>query len=203
MRTGAILNLWKAHRWTQSEAASRPADESSPVDQETRELHRPLGSPGAGEDQHLPEHAVLISRDGGECAIADSCAPIRDPDGKVVGAVLVFRDVTEETAAQHALRDSAVLLQTILNTVVDGIITLSPSGGVIETANPAAEKMFGYATTDFIGLPLSLLIPALDLEQSSGLLGARRPHGESNALGLGREVTGQRVRRFFPLSSQW
>ncbi|MBK8595052.1 MAG: PAS domain S-box protein [Holophagales bacterium] len=189
--------------WTQSEAASRPADEVFRlVDQETREPSTvPLKEALAqGEDQHLPEHAVLISRDGGECAIADSCAPIRDPDGKVVGAVLVFRDVTEETAAQHALRDSAVLLQTILNTVVDGIITLSPSGGVIETANPAAEKMFGYATTDFIGLPLSLLIPALDLEQSSGLLGARRPHGESNALGLGREVTGQRRSgRFFPL----
>ena len=189
--------------WTQAEAAARPADEVFRiVDQETRQPSSvPLKDALArGEDQRLPEHAVLISRGGGECAIADSCAPIRDPDGQVVGAVLVFRDVTEETAAQHALRDSAVLLQAILNTVVDGIITLAPSGGIIETANPAAEKMFGYATADFIGLPLSLLIPSLDLEQSSGLLGARRANGETNGLGLGREVTGQRrAGRLFPL----
>ncbi len=189
--------------WTQAEAAARPADEVFRiVDQETRQPSTvPLREALAqGADQRLPDHAVLISRDGGECAIADSCAPIRDADGQVVGAVLVFRDVTEDAAAQLALRDSAALLQTILNTVVDGIITLAPSGGIIETANPAAEKMFGYATADFIGLPLSLLIPALDLEESSGLLGARRTHEEANALGLGREVTGQRrAGRLFPL----
>jgi PAS domain S-box-containing protein len=189
--------------WTQAEAAARPADEVFRiVDEVTRQPSTvPLKDVLAlGADRRLPEHAILISRGGGECAIADSCAPIRDPDGQVVGAVLVFRDVTEETAAQHALRDSAVLLQTILNTVVDGIITLAPSGGIIETANPAAEKMFGYATADFIGLPLSLLIPALDLEQSSGLLGVRRVNGETNALGLGREVTAQRRDgRLFPL----
>ncbi len=189
--------------WTQAEANARPADEVFRiVDKETREPSAvPLREALAqGENQRLPEHAVLISRDGGECAIADSCAPIRDPDGQVVGAVLVFRDVTEDTAAQQALRDSAALLQAILNTVVDGIITLAPSGGIVETANPAAEKMFGYAMADFIGLPLSLLIPALDLEQSSGLLDARRANGEANALVLGREVTGQRrTGRLFPL----
>jgi PAS domain-containing protein len=62
----------------------------------------------------------------------------------VVGAVLVFRDVSEDYAAQQALRDSAALIETILNTVVDGIITLHSRGGIIETVNPAAEQMFGY-----------------------------------------------------------
>ena len=189
--------------WTQAEAVARPVDEVFRiVNQETRQPSTvPVREALAqGANQRLPEHAVLIARDGSECAIADSCAPIRDRDGQVVGAVLVFRDVTEDDAAQQALRDSAALLQTILNTVVDGIITLSPSGGIVETANPAAEKMFGYATADFIGLPLSLLIPELDLEQSSGLLGARRANGEANALGLGREVMGQRrTGSLFPL----
>jgi PAS domain-containing protein len=47
-------------------------------------------------------------------------------DNQVVGAVLVFRNVTDEYAAQQALRDSAALIQTILNTVVDGVITCRP-----------------------------------------------------------------------------
>jgi PAS domain S-box-containing protein len=181
--------------WTQAEAATRPADEVfRTVTQDTRQpAALPLREALAhGTDQRLPDHAVLIARDGSECAIADSCAPIRDRADQVVGAVLVFRDVTKETAAQHALRDSAALLQTILNTVVDGIITLSASSGLVETANPAAERLFGYAATDFIGLPLSLLIPELDLDQSGGLLATRRTSEETNALGLGREVMGQR-----------
>jgi len=44
----------------------------------------------------LSDHVVLIATDGTECQIADSCAPIRDIAGIVTGAVLVFRDVTEE-----------------------------------------------------------------------------------------------------------
>ncbi len=181
--------------WTQEEAAARPADEIFRiVDQDTR---RPSPLPlqdalAQGEDQHLPEHAVLISRDGSECAIADSCAPIRDDEGRVVGAVLVFRDVTEENAAQGALRDSAALLQTILNTVVDGIITLSPGGGIVETANRAAAVMFGYDGAAFVGSPLGLLIPELDLERTGGRTVPRRAGEETNGLGLGREVTGRR-----------
>jgi PAS domain S-box-containing protein len=133
--------------WTQAEAAGRPVDEIFHIiNQETRQ---PATIPvketlAHGTIQGLANHTVLIARDGSECAIADSCAPIRDRDGQVVGAVLVFRDVTEEYAAQQALRDSAALIQTILNTVVDGIITLHASGGIVETVNPAAERMFGY-----------------------------------------------------------
>jgi len=89
-----------------------------------------------GTVQGLANHTLLIARDGSECPIADSCAPIHDRDGKVVGAVLVFRDVTEEYAAQRSLRDSSALIQTILNTVVDGIITLQARGGIIEQSIP-------------------------------------------------------------------
>jgi len=44
----------------------------------------------------LANHTALIARDGRERAIADSGAPIRNPDGMVTGVVLVFRDQTEE-----------------------------------------------------------------------------------------------------------
>jgi diguanylate cyclase (GGDEF)-like protein/PAS domain S-box-containing protein len=43
---------------------------------------------------HLPSNCVLIHRDGSESAVDDSCAPMHDGDGKVIGAVLVFRDVS-------------------------------------------------------------------------------------------------------------
>ena len=72
-----------------------------------------------GTIQGMANHTVLIARDGSECDIADSCAPIRDREGQVIGAVLVFRNVSEEYKVQQALRDNAALIQTILHTVAD------------------------------------------------------------------------------------
>ena len=145
-----------------------------------------------GTIQGLANHTVLIARDGSECDIADSCAPIRDRDGQVIGAVLVFRDVTGEYAAQQALRDSTALIQTILNTVVDGIITLHAHGGIVQTVNPAAEQMFGYAAAELIGQNFSLLIPELDRDQRNGSLEYYSASDEARAVGLGREVVGRR-----------
>ena len=57
-----------------------------------------------GTTQALANHTVLIARGGKECAIADSCAPIRNREGNVVGAVLVFRDVTERSIIENNLK---------------------------------------------------------------------------------------------------
>ncbi len=65
----------------------------------------------------LANHTALIARDGTERPIADSAAPIRDHEDKIVGVVLVFRDVTDERrheqerecllAAEQAARSEA------------------------------------------------------------------------------------------------
>ncbi|MGA8832063.1 MAG: ATP-binding protein [Desulfomonilaceae bacterium] len=62
----------------------------------------------------LANHTILISNDGTERPIADSGAPIRDKDGAVNGVVLVFRDQTQERAAQKALREQHSELQKSL-----------------------------------------------------------------------------------------
>lgn len=56
-----------------------------------------------GETVELANHTLLISRAGTERAIADSGAPIRDGNGRILGAVLVFRDVTEKQRIENAL----------------------------------------------------------------------------------------------------
>ncbi|MDW7681199.1 MAG: PAS domain S-box protein [bacterium] len=63
----------------------------------------------------LANHTVLISRDGKEIPIADSGAPIKDENGKIVGVVLVFRDQTEERKAQKALLESERKLSTLMS----------------------------------------------------------------------------------------
>jgi PAS domain S-box-containing protein len=180
--------------WTNVQAIGRPVDEVfNIINKETR---LPAKIPVAdalahGTVQGLANHTVLIARDGHECDIADSCAPIRDNNGQVVGAVLVFRNVTEEYEAQQGLRDSAALIQTILNTVVDGIITLRASDGLIETANPAVEKMFGYSAAELIGQSFSLLVPEQAPDANvSALVSEPASEGEGE-LGQAREVQGR------------
>ncbi|MGA2023655.1 MAG: PAS domain S-box protein [Steroidobacteraceae bacterium] len=56
-----------------------------------------------GQLVHFAEHSVLLNRLGQEIAIQDSAAPIRDRTGAVVGAVVVFRDVTKERRLKRAL----------------------------------------------------------------------------------------------------
>ena len=62
---------------------------------------KPIDSPmyhalATGEPAELPPRTILISKDGSEYSVEDSCTPIRDADGNVSGAVLVFRDVTDQ-----------------------------------------------------------------------------------------------------------
>jgi light-regulated signal transduction histidine kinase (bacteriophytochrome) len=64
-----------------------------------------------GQPVGLANHTILISKDGREIPIDDSAAPIRDEDGRIVGAVLVFRDITSRRHSERALTDSADALR--------------------------------------------------------------------------------------------
>jgi PAS domain S-box-containing protein len=181
--------------WTLAEAVGRPVSEVFNIINKESRLPSTipvLETLARGTVQGLANHTVLIARDGSECDIADSCAPIHASNGQVIGAVLVFRNVTAEYAAQQALRDSSALVQTILNTVVDGIITLRAAGGTIESANRAAEQMFGYTAAELGGQSFGRLIPELDQDQKGGSLEYYSASDEARAIGAGREVTGRR-----------
>ena len=189
--------------WTLAKAAGRSVNDIFHII--NKETRQPATIPvmetlEQGTIQGLANHTVLLARNGSECDIADSCAPIRDRDDQVIGAVLVFRDVTGEYAAQQALRDSTALIQTILNTVADGVITLHANGGIVQTVNPAVEQMFGYTGAELKGQSFSTLIPELDRDQRNGSLEYYAASDEARAVGLGREVAGRRKdNSFFPL----
>ncbi len=150
--------------WTNQEALGQPVDlVFRIISQATREPATVpvLETLTTGALTGLANHILMISRTGGERAIADSCSPIIDGEGLVIGAVLVFRDVTDSYATQQVILDGAIFLQSILNTVADGVITFHADDGTIETVNPAGLKMLGYTETQLLGMNVSHLVHEL------------------------------------------
>ncbi|MBM9537817.1 response regulator [Desulfobulbus alkaliphilus] len=95
--------------WSNSEAAGRLLEEVFRiVNAHTREtVENPVTRALAeGMNVDLASHTALIAKDGTEHQIADSCAPIRDTSGAITGAVLVFRDVTEEYRWREELQET-------------------------------------------------------------------------------------------------
>jgi PAS domain S-box-containing protein len=136
--------------WTLDQALGEPVDQVFKiVSQVTRQtaLLPVFAALAHGTAQALTNHTLLLSRDGTEYDIADSCAPIRDADGLVVGAVLVFRNVTEERAAQQALRKVTALQDAIFNSANFSSIA-TDAKGVIQIFNVGAERMLGYTAAE-------------------------------------------------------
>ena len=87
--------------WPWQDASGRRlAEVFSVIDGATRQPARNLAEQAVQQNEivSLDSHSVLIRRDGYEAAIEDSAAPIHDRHGRVVGAVLVFHDVSDSRA---------------------------------------------------------------------------------------------------------
>jgi PAS domain S-box-containing protein len=150
--------------WKLTEATGQPLETVFRiVNEQTRQ---PVENPAIrairqGVVVGLANHTILIAREGTERPIDDSAAPIRRKEGKVVGCVLVFRDVSERRRAEEEnasrLR-AARLLAAIVESSDDAIVSKTLEG-VIQSWNASAERLFGYTAEQAVGRHISLIIP--------------------------------------------
>ena len=128
-------------------------------------------------------------KSGGRVAVLSRMQRIARPKGNVV--LEVNRDITVIEEAEQAVAEAAAHLNAIVETAVDGIITIGERG-VIESFNPAAEKIFGYAVPDIIGKEITLLMPDLALDFGADVLTDHLEWAEQRSTGSGTETRGRR-----------
>ena len=152
--------------WNGAEALGRPLQEIfNIVHTQTRETSENpvVRALTGGVNVDPTNHTTLIARDGAEHQIDESCAPIHDISGGVIGAVLVFRDVTEEYRRREELRESEAFQRELLSSLPAGVIIVDPATRRIELLNDHAAALFGAPTDHLLGQRChSLLCPTAE-----------------------------------------
>ena len=178
--------------WLNDEAMGKPLESVFRiVNEETR---KPVENPALkalreGVVVGLANHSVLIRKDGSECPIDDSAAPIRNEEGHVSGCVLIFRDVRlQREVAQNKASQliTARFLAAIVESSNDAIISKSLDG-IIQSWNAAAERLFGYTSEQAVGKHISLIIPSERIGEEEHIIaslkaGQRIEHFETERL---------------------
>ncbi len=154
---GRITNINEAAEimtgWTSSEAVGNPIQEAFRImNAENRETadNPVFRSLAEGENIELANHTVLIGKDGTERQIAYSSAPIRDKSDTIIGAVLVFRNVTEEYRQKQELNISKERFEELAEQS-RSITWEVDTNGLYTYISRTSESVLGYKPEEMVG----------------------------------------------------
>lgn len=158
-----------------------------------------LGKPEAelrialGEGKY-EEEGWRVRKDGSRFRACVLITALFDEKGGLQGFAKVTRDMTSMSRAQaveQALRESEARTRAILAAAVDAIITINERG-MIDSVNPAGERLFEYRAEELIGRNVNVLMPEPYHCEHDGYLANYRASGRKKIIGIGREVVGRR-----------
>ncbi|NDF12111.1 MAG: PAS domain S-box protein [Proteobacteria bacterium] len=133
----------------------------------------------------------LLCDDGEYVWIHAKGQAVWDEEGNAVRMVGSIEDITWQKEAQQRLKDEASRMMAVMNTVLDGLITID-SSGTIQSFNPASVRIFGYQPEEVIGKNVKALMPEPYRSGHDGYLSHYLTTGERKVIGIGREVAAQR-----------
>ncbi len=120
-----------------------------------------------------------------------SVSLVRDGEGRPLHFVAQIQDFSARVAAERLIREREHSLSTLLDNVLDAIITIDQRGR-IETFNRAAQQLFGYSLEQVAGRNVRLLMPDAEGAAHDEQLARYRQTGEARLIGKVRELTGRR-----------
>lgn len=136
---------------------------------------------------------VKFAKDGSIRNIEINQVLLNDESDLPIGYITVGRDISERLNAMNRIRESEAKLTQIIESAMDAIISVDQSKKII-LFNGAAEKMFGYESTDIIGQGLDRLIPMDFRSQHDSHIDSFSKTGVSRrAMGALGEIRGLRA----------
>src|SRR5207245_2036512 len=99
-------------------------------------------------------------------------------------------DVTRKQT-EKALAASEARMRALLECAVDGILSIDERG-LIQTINPAAERLFGYPADEVLGRNVKMLMPLPYRQEHDGYIARYLATGQKKIIGIGREAVGLR-----------
>lgn len=111
----------------------------------------------------LANHSALISRDGREIPIEDSGAPIKDHNGKIIGGVIIFHDVTKQKLAASELRRSEERYRQLFESNPFPMWVYDIETLAFLAVNDAASFYYGYSHDEFLSMTIRDIRPETDV----------------------------------------
>ena len=131
---------------------------------------------------------LKLRRAGG--ALFDAELRVRALPGTVESFLVEVRDISKFVKSAEALREREERLSGVLRSVAEGIVTVNDKG-LVESANPAAERMFGRSPGQLVGTPfVELLGAAIDLDSEDDEAPSLPAMVGRTTEGLGRRLDG-------------
>jgi PAS domain S-box-containing protein len=128
-------------------------------------------------------------KDGSEFPMDLSISAFQLEDGRHFSGIV--RDITERKAAERQIKEEAARMLAVMNTVLDGVVTIDEHG-TIQTFNPSAARIFGYQPDEVIGKNVNMLMPEPYHGGHDGYLKSYLATGQAKVIGIGRELSGRR-----------
>lgn len=98
---------------------------------------------------------------------------------------------SKNAATSGGKSESETFVTAIINTVVDGIVTIDDQGSIL-TFNPSATRIFGYEVSEVVGQNVKMLMPEPYHDEHDSYISNYLRTGDAKIIGIGREVTGLR-----------
>jgi len=109
-----------------------------------------------GRVQHF--ETVRVTKSGKLLDVSITVSPIRNAEGKIVGASAIARDITNAKRMREELKHTESRAESLFRSAAQAIFIVD-TGGRILMANPATERMFGYTTQELLGKAIETLVP--------------------------------------------
>jgi len=116
---------------------------------------------------------------------------LKDEEGEPIGIIGSACDIEQQKKVENRLEESTARAKAILETTVEGIITINTRGNIL-SFNKAAEEMFGYKEEELLGKNVKVLMPSQHKENHDRYINNYLRTGEKKVIGSGREVRGKR-----------